>query len=77
MKFVHLSPGTDFNSKFQSQLQIISGNVLYITHEIDKIKKIVNEINNTIRLQKQVDEYFDRDSEKYNGTSPQTEVEDK
>ncbi len=45
-------------------------NVLYITHEVDKIKKIVNRIDNTLGLQKQVDEYFDE-------TSPQTEPETK
>jgi len=38
---------------------IISGNVLYITHEIDKIKKICTRLELNSNLQKQVDEYFE------------------
>ncbi len=63
MKFNRLSPNTDFISKFQSQLQIISGNVLYLTHEVDKVHKIVSQINNSINLQSQVDDFFEKDKE--------------
>ncbi len=72
MKFINLSP-PDFYLKFQSDIEILMKNVLYITHEVDKIKKIVNEIKNSSGLQKQVDEYFeDREDdipEEKNGNS--------
>ncbi len=74
MKFMNLSPDTDFYSKFQSQLTVISGNVLYITHQIDKILKIINKLEVDKGLQKQVDQYFDEDSDE---TSPQTDTDDK
>ncbi len=41
----------------------MAGNILYLTHEIDQIKKIVNAIQNSANLQKQVDEYFEEDTE--------------
>ncbi len=63
MKFHNLSPREDFNSKFQSDLLLINKNILYITHEVDQIKKIVQTILNEDKLQKQVDEYFVEDSE--------------
>ncbi len=62
MKFINLSPPTDFYLKFQSNLEILMKNVLYITHEVDQIKKLVNSLNNSTNLQKQVDEYFTEDS---------------
>ncbi len=61
MLFDNLSPKTDFSSKIQSQLDILMKNVLYCTHELDKIKKIVNKIDTSLNLQKQVDEYFNED----------------
>ncbi len=61
MKFINLSPPTDFYLKFQSNLEILMKNVLYITHEVDQIKKLVNSLNNSTNLQKQVDEYFTED----------------
>ncbi len=63
------SPET-FNSKtFEVKLEILNSNVLYITHEIDQIKKICIQIVNSDKLQKQVDEYFEE-------TSPQTESDE-
>ncbi len=70
MIFDKLSPTTDFISKIQSTLDIINGNILYLTHEIDQIKKIVSRSENMDRLQKQVDDYFEEDKQE---TSPQTE----
>ncbi len=72
MKFINLSPAKtqDFYLKFQSQLDILMKNVLYITFEVDQIKKVVTQLNNNKNLQKQVDEYFEE-------TSPQTDIEDK
>ncbi len=65
MLFDNLSPKTDFSSKIQSDLLIISKNILYCTHELDKIKKIVTRIENTMDLQTQVDDFYE--------TSPQTD----
>ncbi len=52
------SPET-LNSKTRIRYdEIINSNLLYITHEIDQIKKIVIEILNSTKLQKQVDDFF-------------------
>ncbi len=69
MLFDNLSPKTDFSSKIQLQLEILNKNVLYCTHELDKLNKRVLFILNNTRLQKQVDDYFDE-------TSPQTDSEE-
>ncbi len=53
-----------------NKLDILMKNVLYITHECDKILKIVKQLETSQNLQKQVDEYFDE-------TSHQTDIEDK
>ncbi len=63
MKFINLSPPEDFYLKFQSSLDILMKNVLYITHELDHVKKIVKSLEVSSGLQKQVDEYFDEDTE--------------
>ncbi len=74
MKFINLSPPADFYLKFQTQIDILMKNVLYITHEVDKIKKLVNKIDVNSSLQTQVDEYFDKNEEEsFHETSPQTE----
>ncbi len=57
------SNNSDFRNKLQLDLRILMKNVLYITHEVDQIKKIVTDMNNSNKLQKQVDEYFDEDKE--------------
>ncbi len=62
MLFDKLSPTADFISKIQLQLDIVNKNVLYITHMQDKILKIVNSLENSQNLQKQVDQYFDDDA---------------
>ncbi len=69
MKFMNLSPTTDFYSKFQLQIDILMKNVLYVTHECDKILKIVKKLEIDRNLQHSVDEYFERDE-----TSPQTDT---
>ncbi len=60
MKFPNLSP-PDFNLKLQTNLEILMKNVLYITHELDEVKRLVISLNNSTNLQKQVDEYFTKD----------------
>ncbi len=63
MKFIHLSPPTaDFSSELQSQLRILNGNILYITREIDQIKKIVNSLEINSRLQHEADTFFEGES---------------
>ncbi len=53
------STEADFRNKLQSDLDILMSNVLYMTHEIDQIKKVVISIENSYKLQTQVDDYFD------------------
>ncbi len=69
MLFDKLSPSADFISKIQSDLLILMKNVLYTTHECNKILKLLKKIDNNTSLQKQVDEYFDE-------TSHQTDSEE-
>ncbi len=58
------STAADLQNKLQlNKLDIINKNILYITHVVDKISIIVNELKNSSNLQKQVDEYFDEDKE--------------
>ncbi len=62
------SPET-FNLKtLNSQMMMINSNVLYMTHEIDQIKKIVIKVINNQNSQKQVDDFYE--------TSPQTESDE-
>ncbi len=55
-------------------LKVINENILYITHRVDSIYKLVTKLEHLIvlnkDLQKQVDDYFDE-------TSHQTDFEDK
>ncbi len=52
----------DLSNKISiSKLDIINKNILYLTHEIDQIKKFVIATNNNLSLQKQVDDYFEDD----------------
>ncbi len=49
-------------------LQITNKNVLYLTHEIDQIKLIVQKIHNTVNLKQQTLEFYK--------TSPQTDLDE-
>ncbi len=63
MKFIHLSPpSADFSSELQSQLRILNGNILYITREVDLIKKLVNSLEINSRLQHEADTFFEGES---------------
>ncbi len=76
LNFRNISPIADFYSKIDTDLQLINKNVLYCTHELDKIKKIVVKLENSLNLQKQVDNYFEEDieSDVRKETSPQTDT---
>ncbi len=52
------SPETLNSKDIQHYDKIINSNLLYITHEIDQIKKIVIAIQNANKLQKQVDDFY-------------------
>lgn len=64
MKFISSSPPTtDFQNKLQlKKLDVMAGNILYLTHEIDQIKKLISQLIHDNQLQTQVDEYFDKDT---------------
>ncbi len=60
MLFDNLSPKTDFSSKLTiSKLEILNKNVLYVTHQTDKILKLLNKMMIDKDLQNTVDEYFE------------------
>ncbi len=58
---------TDFRNKLQLQFDILTKNTLYITYQVDKILKLIQDEQTDKGLQKQVDEYFEDE------TSPQTD----
>ncbi len=68
LNFKNISPTADFYSK----LDILNKNILYVTHQTDKILKIVNKLIVDRDLQNTVDKYFDEDLHE---TSPQTDSE--
>ncbi len=64
------SPGTLDNSTLTlNKLDIMAKNILYLTHEIDKLNREIKRLGVDKDLQHQVDKYFDEDEE----TSPQTD----
>ncbi len=71
------STEADFRNKLQSDIEILMSNILYMTHEIDHVKKVVTSTANTLALQKQVDDYFEDNAEdkaeQVHETSPQTD----
>ncbi len=56
------------NSTSIVQLAVINKNILYVTHRIDSLYKLVQEIKHDMDLRNQVDEYYAP------GTSPQTDT---
>ncbi len=56
--FIFKSTDADLQKMFQ-QLGTIQNNVLYLTHVIDRVAKIVSELNNSSNLQKQVDDFYE------------------
>ncbi len=61
------SQGTLVNSTLN--LTVLNQNILYLTHEIDDIKRMLAMLCDDTRLQKQVTEFYDK-------TSPQTDSEE-
>ncbi len=60
--FIFKSVDTDLQKMFQ-YLETISKNVLYLTYRIDTLLKEVKSLTVDKGLQKQVDAYFDEDTE--------------
>ncbi len=58
--FIFKSTEADLQKMF-SYLEVTSKNVLYLTHQIDYIRKTVKELLDNKHLQSQVDEYFEED----------------
>ncbi len=63
-------------SKIFTLLETLQKNTLYLTYRLDSVLKKVNELVTDKGLQKQVDQYFGEDSEHFEETSPQTELEE-
>ncbi len=59
-KFIFKSNASDLQ-KISQQIETIQKNVLYITYRIDTITKDLRKVIIDKGLQKQVDEYFEKD----------------
>ncbi len=76
--FIFKSTDADLQKMF-SFLNIIQKNVLYITHQVDYIRKEVRLLSHDKQLQEQVDKYFDEGEQSFPGlekTSPQTDTDE-
>ncbi len=60
--FIFKSNASDLQKMFQS-IETIQKNVLYVTYRVDMLIKRYDKMLTDKSLQKQVDEYFDEDSE--------------
>jgi len=73
--FIFKSTAADLQKMFQL-VETIQKNLLYVTHQVDFIRKKVISLDTDKSLQKQVDEYFDDGASSYpepEKTSPQTD----
>ncbi len=59
--FIFKSTDADLQKMFQ-YLETSQKNIIYLTYQTDKILKIVREATNDKSLQKQVDNYFEDDT---------------
>ncbi len=69
-KFLFKSSEPDLQ-KINSKLDIINGNLLYLTREVDKLVRLAKVVEVNKDLQLQVDKYFEDDE-----TSPQTDLDE-
>ncbi len=60
--FIFKSSDADLQKMF-SILENLQKNIVYITYKVDNIIKIVKSLDTDSNLQKQVDSYFDQDTE--------------
>ncbi len=61
--FIFKSTEADFHKMFTA-LETIQNNVLYLTHQVDFIRKTVIESKHDKDLQSTVDKYFEEDNTK-------------
>ncbi len=61
--FIFKSQGLIKNSSIPFDVTIMNKNLLYVTHQVDKILKIVTVLKLDKDLQAQVDDYFVKDIE--------------
>ncbi len=61
--------------KFIQSLETIHKNVLYMTYQVDKIRRDITSMQTDKGLQKQVNDYFTEDSVNENDNSPPEEVD--
>ncbi len=60
--FIFKSNDSDLQKMFQ-YIETIQKNILYVTYRVDKILKMLDQQTINSNLQKQVDDYFEEDSE--------------
>ncbi len=64
--FIFKSTGADLQKMFQlfeTRLDVISGNLLYVTHQVDFIRKKIIQLDTDKGLQKQVDEFYESEDD--------------
>jgi len=71
LKFKSSEPDLKFKIQV-NKIDIINGNILYLTREVDKLVRMVTTLSIDQNLQQTVDKYFEGDDE----TSPQTESDE-
>ncbi len=71
MLFNNLSPKTDFSSKITTKLDNLNKNILYVTHECDKITKLIDSIIVNLDVYQQSLDYYMKQ------TSPQTDQDER
>ncbi len=74
-KFLFKSTDADL-TKIYTTLDTLQKNVLYVTHQVDFIRKIVIRLDLDKGLQKQVTEYYDSDAEILGHTEPPADPHD-
>ncbi len=58
--FIFKSTDADFKKMFQL-IETIQKNVLYLTYNLDRVNKEIHKLVTDKDLQKQVDDYFEKD----------------
>ncbi len=71
MLFDNLSPKTDFSSKINMRLEMLNKNILYVTHECDKIKKLIDSIIVNLDVYQQTLDFYAKSV-----ASPQTDSDE-
>ncbi len=70
--FIFKSTDADLQKMFQ-QIETIQKNLLYTTHQIDRILKIVASLHTNMETTRQASQYYET---KFEETSPQTDTDE-